>query len=73
MLHDIDNSQPPPNDAYPVTAKPQASSKLHLHPSPSLLRCEHIWASALVSQEPQVSRVPGLPGLPAAWPRMDGI
>ncbi|KAG6189565.1 hypothetical protein E4U46_003179 [Claviceps purpurea] len=62
MLHDINNPQPPPNDAYPVMAKPQASSKLHFHPSPSVpisasLRALRHLAFGLVSQESQVSRV----------------
>ncbi|KAG6142140.1 hypothetical protein E4U28_002807 [Claviceps purpurea] len=62
MLHDINNPRPPPNDAYPVMAKPQASSKLHFHPSPSVpisasLRALRHLAFGLVSQESQVSRV----------------
>ncbi|KAG6233670.1 hypothetical protein E4U26_001071 [Claviceps purpurea] len=63
MLHDINNPQPPPNDAYPVMAKPQASSKLHFHPSPSVpisasLRACDIWHSAWSPRSP---RSPGSP------------
>ncbi|KAG5955697.1 hypothetical protein E4U57_003223 [Claviceps arundinis] len=66
MLHDINNSQPPPNDAYPVTAKPPGQLQAA---SPSVSIRLHLCFAANTSgiglglpglQEPQVSQQHGL-------------